>query len=261
MRSWMHAPTVSILSSGSCGNSTLLRAGDESVLIDAGISCRELERRLSFFGVDATQVAAVVLTHEHTDHVRGAKKFSSEYEVPVYGTRGTLALTPLDGVEVVTFAPNRSFSIGAFGFNPFKVRHFAAEPVAFSVAVASKKIGIASDLGCVTPGVIEGLLGSNLLMIEANYDEKMLLDGTYPGFLKRTIRGDHGHLSNEDAGALSSKAATDLTEGIVLVHLSKENNSPDIARTTVETTLRKNGRPRTVEVAEHGTPCGPFSLR
>ncbi len=256
----MHAPTVSILSSGSCGNSTLVSAGDESVLIDAGISCRELERRLSFFGADVAQIAAVVLTHEHTDHVRGARRFCAEHGIPTYGTRGTLALTPLNGIDTVTFAHSKPFTIGSFTFEPFKVKHHAAEPVAFSVGVASRKVGIASDLGCVTPGVVGGLRGSDLLIVEANYDERMLMEGTYPRFLRRTIMGDHGHLSNNDAGALSSKAATKRTGRIILVHLSKENNSPDIARRTVEAVLDENHQLKPLEVAEHGLPCGPFGL-
>ena len=230
-------------------------------MIDAGISCRELERRMSFFGVDPTQVEAVVLTHEHTDHVRGAKKFCTAHGVPAYATRGTLALTPLDGASTTLVTPNRSFSIGPFMVSPFKVKHMAAEPVALSVTMGTRKVGIASDLGCVTPGVLDGLSNSDLLMIESNYDERMLREGNYPDFLKRTIRGNHGHLSNDDAGALALKSATKRTERIVLVHLSKENNTPEVARTTVEKALVGNRVSKTVEVAEHGYSCGPFDLR
>lgn len=257
----MHEQSVSILSSGSCGNSTLLRSNEECILIDAGISCRELERKMSFFGAEPTQVVAVVLTHEHTDHVRGARKFCTEHKVPAYATRGTLALTPLGGANAVMFTPNRSFSIGSFRLSPFKVKHLAAEPVAMSVTIDSKKVGIASDLGCITPGVLDGLRDSELLLIEANYDERMLLEGDYPDFLKRTIRGDHGHLSNDDAGVLSTKSATERTERIVLVHLSKDNNTPEVARMTVENALKDNKMSKKLEVAEHGVSCGPFDLR
>ena len=257
----MHEQSVSILGSGSCGNSTLLRSNGECVLIDAGISCRELERRMSFFGVEPTQVVGVVLTHEHTDHVRGARKFCTEHEIPAYATRGTLALTPLGGADAVVFTPNKTFSIGSFRLSPFKVKHLAAEPVAFSVAFDSKKVGIASDLGCITPGVLDGLRDSDLLLIEANYDERMLLEGNYPDFLKRTIRGNHGHLSNEDAGVLATKSSTERTERIVLVHLSKDNNTPDLARMTVENALTGHKMSKKLDVAEHGIPCGPFDLR
>ena len=257
----MHEQSVSILSSGSCGNSTLLRSNEDCILIDAGISCRELEMRMSFFGVEPTQVVGVVLTHEHTDHVRGARKFCTQHNIPAYATRGTLALTPLGGANAVMFTPNRSFSIGPFRLSPFKVKHLAAEPVALSATMNSKKVGIASDLGCITPGVLDGLRGSELLLIEANYDERMLLEGGYPDFLKRTIRGNNGHLSNDDAGVLSAKSSTERTERIVLVHLSKENNTPEAARVTVENALKDSRMSKKLEVAEHGISCGPFDLR
>lgn len=256
----MHDSFVAILSSGSCGNSTLVMSGGSGILIDAGISCRELERRMSLFGAEPTQVDAVVLTHEHTDHVRGAKRFGDEYGVPVYGTRGTLALTPLDGVDTVTFHPGKTFTIGSLRLKPFKVRHLAAEPVAFSISVGSRKASIASDLGCITASVVDEMRDSDLLMIEANYDEKMLREGSYPDFLKRAIRGDHGHLSNDDAGRLSAKSAASSTNKIVLVHLSKENNTPERARETVEQSLRQSKLQTDVEVTEHGAANGPFVL-
>jgi phosphoribosyl 1,2-cyclic phosphodiesterase len=256
----MHDSFVAVLSSGSSGNSTLVMSGDSGVLIDAGISCRELERRMALFGAEPTQIDAVVLTHEHTDHVRSAKRFGNEYGVPVHGTRGTLALTPLDGVDTVTFPPGRTFMIGSLHLKPFKVRHLAAEPVAFSITVGSKKIGIASDLGCVTASVVDEMSGSDLLMIEANYDEKMLLAGSYPEFLKRAIRGDHGHLSNDDAGRLSAETVSSRTKKVILVHLSKENNTPDRAKETVEHSLRRSKLKTEVEVTEHGAANGPFAL-
>ena len=256
----MHDCFVAILSSGSCGNSALVMSGGSGVLIDAGISCRELERRMSLFGAEPTQVEAVVLTHEHTDHVRSAKSFGNEYGVPVYGTRGTLALTPLDGVGTVSFPPGKTFTIGSLHLKPFKVRHLAAEPVAFSITAGSKKISIASDLGCITASVVDEMSGSDLLMIEANYDERMLLGGSYPDFLKRAIKGDHGHLSNDDAGRLSAKTASSKTKKVVLVHLSKENNSPEIARETVEHSLRQSKLRTEVMVTEHGSANGPFAL-
>lgn len=253
--------SASVLSSGSVGNSFLVTAGDRAVLIDAGISCRELERRMSSFGVEPSQVDAVLLTHEHADHMRGVRRFCSEHEVPVFATRGTLALTPSDGVEKVAIAAGLPFEVGPFWVSPFKVRHLAAEPVAFSLASCSRKIGIASDLGCVTPNVVESLKGSDLMFVEANYDERMLLTGVYPDFLKRTIKGDHGHLSNDDAGKLSARSSTPNTEEIVLVHLSKENNTPERAKEAVERHLRSSKLGIEVHPVEHGAPDGPFELR
>jgi phosphoribosyl 1,2-cyclic phosphodiesterase len=230
------------------------------ILIDAGLSCRELVRRMSLFGVEPSQIEAVVLTHEHTDHVRGADKFGSTYGVPVHGTKSTLALSSLDGVKTQTFANNRPFSVGPIDLRPFKVRHLAADPVAFSATVNARRVGIASDLGCVTPSVIDEMTDADMLFVEANYDKEMLLEGNYPGFLKRAIMGDHGHLSNDDAGRLSSKASTSRTKSIVLVHLSMENNTPDKARGAVERSMERSRHASEIVVSEHGTASGPYSL-
>jgi len=253
--------SASVLSSGSVGNSILVTSQDHAVLVDAGISCRELERRMSSFGVEPSQVEAVLLTHEHADHMRGARRFCGDHGVPVYATRGTLVLTPLDGCERVTIAAGLQFEVGPFCASPFKVRHLAAEPVAFSLSCESRKVGIASDLGCVTPNVVEQLKGSDLIFVEANYDERMLLTGSYPDFLKRTIKGDHGHLSNEDAGKLSVKSCTGNTQRVVLVHLSRENNTLEKAKETVERHLMKSKLGVGVCPVEHGAPGGPFRLR
>jgi phosphoribosyl 1,2-cyclic phosphodiesterase len=256
----MHDVSVAVLCSGSSGNSILVRADGSGIMIDAGVSCRDLNRRLSVFGMEPTQIEAVVLTHEHTDHTRGARRFCSEFDIPVYATRGTLALTPLEGVESHLIEAGRRVQIGDFTVKPFKVRHLAAEPVAVSVSLDPIKIGIASDLGSVTPSVVYEMSDSNLMLVESNYDERMLLSGNYPEFLKRAIKGNHGHLSNDDAGTLSGKAVSERTERIVLVHLSKDNNTPERALETVTERIRRARHRPKVEVAEHGSSSGPFSL-
>jgi len=257
----MHEDFVGILSSGSIGNSIIVMNSGRGVLIDAGLSCKELERRLSLFGVEPTQIEALVLTHEHEDHIRGARRFSAQHGMPVYGTKGTLALSGLHEVKTETLAACHRVRFGGISLRPFKVRHLAAEPVAFSITVGGKRIGIATDLGSITPNVVEELNDSDMLFIEANYDEKMLLDGTYPGFLKRAINGDHGHLSNNDAGTLSAKASTARTRKVVLVHLSKENNTPEAARETVQKRLAKESSITEVGVSKHGLVSGPYNLR
>jgi phosphoribosyl 1,2-cyclic phosphodiesterase len=257
---WMHDAFVAVLSSGSIGNSFLVMSDGRGILIDAGISCKELESRMSSFGAEASQIEGLVLTHEHTDHVRSARRFAEESGVQVFGTRGTLALAQLDGMKTVTIAPAKNFTVGDLHIRPFKVRHLAAEPVAFAITIGAKKVSIASDLGCVTPNAVSEMADSDLLLIEANYDERMLLAGDYPDFLKRAIKGDHGHLSNDDAGVLSMRTATDKTRKIVLVHLSKDNNTPEIAFETVERSLKRARLSSELEVSEHGLPSGPFPL-
>lgn len=256
----MHEISVSILSSGSCGNSILVRHAETAVLLDAGLACRELEKRISCFGVDPTQIGGVVLTHEHFDHIRGVRRFCAIHKIPVYGTKGTLALTDLDGTERHVISAGKEFSIGDIQLRPFKVRHLAAEPVGFTLALDKARVGIASDLGCITANVVEEMSGSELMLVEANYDERMLLEGAYPEFLKRTIKGDHGHLSNEDAGLLTSKSSSSKTRKVVLVHLSAENNTPNKARSAVEESLMKHHRSVEVSVSEHGKMSGPYRL-
>jgi len=256
----MHDSYVSVLSSGSSGNSFLAVRDGSAILIDAGLSAKELERRMSFFGVEPSQVEAVVLTHEHTDHIRGARRFCSENGVTVYGTRGTLSLTPIDGVNSITIRAEEDVTIGAFVLRPFSVMHLAAEPVAFKMAMGGSSVAIASDLGCVTDDIVEDMMGSRVLMVEANYDEAMLMGGDYPDFLKRAIRGRHGHLSNADAGLLCSETVTAETTDLVLVHLSKENNTPELAVSAVDESLRRKKKRTRLHVSEHGHASGPFRL-
>jgi len=257
----MHGASVTVLSSGSCGNSIVFSSDGASVMIDAGLSCRELERRMSQFGLDPSDVDALLLTHEHTDHTRGAKRFCSMYDVPVYGTDGTLSLTPLEGVELRPISNRHAFEVGSLIVSPFPIKHLAAEPVAFSISNDGFKLSVASDLGCATPKVLESLQSSQVLMIEANYDDEMLMNGTYPDFLKRTIRGDHGHLSNDDAAMVCSHVISDVTKTVVLLHLSRENNTPEKAAQTVSDGIRKNGSDVRLEVTEHGGSKGPIGLR
>ncbi len=257
----MHDIFVAVLASGSSGNSFLVVNDGAAVLVDAGLSRRELERRMSVFGVEPTQVEAVLLTHEHTDHVRGARGFCQGNGKKAYGTRGTLSLTPLEGVRGATMVPAVEYEIGSFKVRPFRVKHLAAEPVAFSLRTDSVKISIASDLGSVTPAVAREIAGSDMMLIEANYDEKMLMEGEYPEFLKQAIDGENGHLSNTDAGALARSAVSERTKHVTLVHLSKENNTPELARHAVETALGKSSAQVRLTVAEHGAPSGPHPLR
>lgn len=256
----MHDLSVAVLCSGSSGNSTLFMSEGRGVLVDAGLSSKELERRLSAFGAQVSQIDAVVLTHEHTDHTRGAERFCSEHCVPLYGTKGTLALTPHGRVSGTRICAGDSFAIGRIQISPFRVKHLAAEPIGLTMSVDSKKVGFASDLGCVTDDVAKAVAGSDMILIEANYDDEMLMAGSYPDFLKRAIRSDHGHLSNDDAAALADKACSAGTKKVVLLHLSKENNTPQKARQTVRGRIRESGCSNPIDVVRHGSGSGPYHL-
>ncbi len=219
-----------------------------------------IEKRMNDFGIEPESVKAVFLTHEHTDHTRGAKRYCSKFGAPLYATEGTLSLTPLDGIDKVTIKQSDVVRIDGITMKSFPVKHFAAEPVAFSLTAEKVKIGMASDLGCVTEEVVDQLKSSNLLLIEANYDDRMLMSGTYPEFLKKTIRSDHGHLSNDDAATLCSAASTARTKRIVLLHLSRENNTPIMAKETVGGRLHHDGVEARLDVTEHGSSKGPIGL-
>ena len=256
----MHDSFVAVLSSGSCGNSTLVATGESDVLVDAGISCREIERKVSAFGRDPSEVKAVLLTHEHTDHNRGARRFCRVHDVPLYGTEGTLALTPHDGADLVRIRSGVAFSVDDIAFRPFAVKHLAAEPVGFAARIRDKKVSIASDLGSISEGVVEEMRDSDMIMLEANYDHGMLMGGRYPEFLKKTIAGDHGHLSNVDSGKLCSEAVSERTRRVVLLHLSRDNNTSDLARDTVSRSISKRYPDTEVVPTEHGSQNGPFTL-
>jgi len=257
----MRELSVAVLASGSSGNSTLVKFGDTSFLVDAGLSCRELDNRLSFFGFDPSEIGAVLVTHEHTDHTRGVVRFCSKHGIPLYATAGTLSILRPSPADSKVLSAGEPLHIGPVLVNPFSVNHYAADPVAFSLYANGAKVSIASDLGSITDEVVSSVSGSNLLLVEANYDDEMLMSGSYPDFLKRTIRSSRGHLSNEDAGALCTRVVSDATREVVLVHLSKENNTPEKARRSVEERMRGLGSRARLRVAEHGSRSGPFRLR
>jgi phosphoribosyl 1,2-cyclic phosphodiesterase len=256
----MHKLSVAVLASGSSGNSAVVKFDDTNVLVDAGLSCRELDNRLSYFGLDPSEISAVLLTHEHTDHTRGVERFCSKHRRPLYATAGTLSILRPSGTDVKVLRAGEPLRVGSLLVNPFSVNHYAADPVAFSLCADGAKVAIASDLGSVTDEVVSNIAGSNLLFVEANYDDAMLMSGAYPDFLKRTIRSPRGHLSNDDAGVLCTSAITEATQAVVLVHLSKENNTPEKARHAVEESMRNLGRRVRLEVTEHGSKGGPFRL-
>lgn len=235
---------VVLLGSGSSGNATLVRSGDDVVLIDAGFSARETLRRLTEAGADPCSIRALLVTHEHTDHVSGVRVLARRLGIPVYATAGTRRAMrqaeEIDDLRAMT--PGEPFGIGALEVLPFRTSHDAAEPVGFRITARSRvSFGLATDTGVIDDSMLEALAGCHILAIETNHDERMLAEGPYPYFLKQRIASDRGHLSNAAALVAVERLAHDGLRAVVGVHLSQENNSPHIAGPALGDALARLG--------------------
>ncbi len=226
---------VCMLASGSKGNAIYISNGSASVLIDAGLSGIEIERRLESVAVRPADLDAIIVTHEHADHVRGVGVLARRFGLPVYLTDKTRKAVNNIGTiqDVQAFGCGSSFKIETMTFHPFSVSHDAEDPVGFTVQQNEIKIGIATDLGIATALVKEHLKGCSLLIIEANHDPSMLVNGPYPWPLKQRIKGRSGHLSNEESKELLMDLQHNRLKYVVLAHLSETNNMPQKAFDTV----------------------------
>ena len=233
------------LASGSSGNCLLVSHGDTHVLVDAGISCRRITTALKSLGVDPKALSAVLVTHEHTDHIAGLATMTKQLAVPVYASRGTgMQLSyriPFLEDLLHTFTPGESFSLGGIDVETFATPHDAAESTGYSLSAGGKKAAVVTDLGHVTQAVSDGIRGAELLVAEANHDVDWLQSGPYPYFLKSRILGDRGHLSNEAGAELVWQAVEGGARTVVLAHLSQENNTPQRAYDVVRGTLERRG--------------------
>jgi phosphoribosyl 1,2-cyclic phosphodiesterase len=228
--------------SGSNGNAYLVRHGGTTVLIDAGIPVRRLRQRLRESGVTEGEIEAVLVSHEHVDHMRALGSLVRDRPCPVYATAGTIgALSASVRAVWVDVTEETSFSIGAIAVTPVPVSHDARQPVAFHIEAGTTSVGIVTDLGAPNSIVAEVARRSDLLVIESNYDEHMLRRGAYPAHLKRRIRSDLGHLGNRDCAEFVARNLTNRTGTVWLAHLSENNNDPTIALHETRAALRAVG--------------------
>ncbi|MBH3429463.1 MBL fold metallo-hydrolase [Pseudomonas alkylphenolica] len=226
-----------VLGSGSQGNGTLIASGNTLVLVDCGFSLRETERRLALLGVHAQQLSAVLVTHEHADHVHGVGLLSRRYNVPVYLSQGTLR-GMRKPVEAAGFlAANEQLQIGGLTVRAVGVSHDALEPLQYVFDDGSRRFGVLTDLGSYDTTVLEHYRGLNALLIEANHCRDLLGRGPYPMFLKQRVGGDYGHLNNHQAARLVSELDWQNLQHLVLAHLSSKNNQPQLARQCFVDTL------------------------
>lgn len=216
------------LASGSKGNCLYLETGDTAVLVDAGLSLREITNRLSQSGIEPDSIHAVLVTHEHIDHIRSAGAFSRRYKVPVLLSYATsqAAQRYLSKSELLEFEAGYSFVFRDLLVDPFPVTHDCSDPVGFVIESRNGRFGTATDLGAVTRLVREKLAGCRGLNLESNHDPDMLLNGPYPWDLKQRIKSRHGHLSNQDSLELLTDLAHAGLEAVVMAHLSEVNNHP-----------------------------------
>ena len=240
------------LYSGSSGNSTYVATENTKILVDAGVSCNKIIKALEEINVELDDIDAIIITHEHTDHTSGLKIISKKYHIPIFANAKTWKMMQsLDISENLQFkfSTNTDFEIGDFRIHPFSIPHDAADPCGFSIYAEDKKITVSTDIGHITDGVLHQMENSDILLLEANYDEETLKCGPYPYQLKKRIMSDDGHLSNESASKEISYLSKNNVSNIVLGHLSKENNFPELAYQTVLNELQENGNICNLSVA------------
>ena len=220
------------LASGSDGNVTYIENGDTKILVDIGLTCPEVMRRLNMLGIMPSEITAILITHEHYDHAKGVKNFSYKYGTPVYAHKKVWPGLVNKGYFYQTgkhiIFDDDNFMIGNICVCPIEVSH-DVPCFGFSFFDDKNKLSILTDIGCVSDGILKKVQGSKLVYLEANHDEEMLKNGRYPYIIKKRVASDEGHLSNRVAAEFVSELVKHGTKQIVLSHISKENNTPDLA--------------------------------
>lgn len=268
------AVTITVLASGSRGNATLIASSQTRVLVDAGISCKETFKRLRALGEDPERLDAIVISHEHSDHVSGLPVLARKLKVPVYMTglcndewghsfhdaEERQRQTDLDRLEL--FSSGRGFQVGDIFIEPFTIPHDAADPVAFTFKTEGIKVAVLTDLGYMPANVKEHLRGSDVLMVESNHDLEMLRNGGYPWPVKQRVLSRVGHLSNESLADFFSSDYDGSASVVILAHLSEQNNHPEIARDAAERALapRRSLLHNRLLLARQDLPLEPVRL-
>lgn len=224
---------VAVANSGSSGNATFVTSASHALLIDCGLSLRVLQERAAELSFDLARLNAILVTHEHGDHVSGVAALARQYRIPVYTTRGTrlgAAKRLADVPELIEFSPHASFAIGDLDITPIPVTHDAREPCQFVVAQGRARFGLLTDLGSITPHVVAQYRGINVLMLEFNHDLDLLAKSGYPARLRKRVAGAYGHLSNQQAVEFLGRVAGDELQHIVAAHISERSNLPELVR-------------------------------
>ena len=258
--------------SGSSGNCYYLGYGDEAILIDAGIGIRRVKRYLKEYGIVTNSIKALIITHDHADHVKAAGYLSQEFNLPVYTTalihegicKNMHAAKKVEEANRHYIVADEPFSIGHFTITAFPIPHDSTENMGYSIVIGDKVFCIMTDVGSPTEEVRENILKANHLVIEANYDEEMLRNGKYPQILKDRIASGTGHLCNHQTAEVLAQNFHEGLRNVWLCHLSEENNHPELARKTIEFHLRSfgiiAGKDFQLDVLRRLLPTGPFNI-
>lgn len=238
------------IASGSSGNCIYVGTEATHLLVDVGISGKRTENGLNTLGITGRDLDGILITHEHVDHISGLGVMARKYGIPIYATPGTIdaiqscsSVGKIDSSLFREVKEDEKLMIKDLYVNPMRISHDAAQPVAYRISYGNKKVGICTDLGVYNDYTVECLKGMDALLLEANHDVNMLQVGPYPYYLKQRILGDRGHLSNENSGRLLSRILHDGLENILLGHLSKENNLPELAYEAVRMEIAMGDNP------------------
>ena len=254
-----------LLGSGSKGNAIYIGCGKDAVLLDCGLSARQVVLRLEASGLDPYAIRAIVISHEHRDHIAGARVLAKRLKVPVMASKATWAAAlekepALSQARHEPIAQGREFSLGGISMIGFGISHDAADTMGFVVRNGSSKLGVATDLGVPTRLVVDRLAGCQALILEANHDPGLLAGGNYPVWLQQRIRSRQGHLSNQQCAELLAKVHHPDLEQLTLAHLSGENNHPDLALDCLGEALCLLDCGATLNAACQETPSGIFDI-
>lgn len=244
------------LGSGSAGNATLVEVNNTRLLLDCGFSVREMVMRLQRLAISPEQLSAIVVTHEHDDHARGAFKLAAKYQIPVWLSYGTFKmceryLPDAQLLQIEMMDSHTDVEIGDIGVSPFPVPHDAREPTQFTFTDGRSKLGVLTDVGSATPHIERVLSGCDALMLECNHDRNMLEKGPYAKPLKDRVGGRLGHLDNQSASQLLAKLDNAKLKHIIAAHLSEKNNTPSLAKAALSAVL--NCSQDWVGIAEQST--------
>jgi len=257
------AMRIVVLGSGSGGNALVVESGDHRLMVDAGFSCREIERRLAAVGIVDRTFEGLILTHEHSDHTKGVARFSQRNRAPIYATTGTYAGLGIgnNGLNTHLLASGRTIEIGDFEVEPFAIPHDAREPIGLVIEDRTgRRVGLVADLGARSASAWRRLTDLDALVLETNHDLDMLRSGPYPWQLKQRVASENGHLSNRDAAEGIFDLDSSRLQWVVLYHLSRTNNLPGLARDEIAAALSRNGSRAEICVSDQFQPSSWLTI-